>query len=316
MKTYPSLIAAIVFILTSGCPVFGQHIFWTSEGDFVSSGAGSIWTAPLDGSSRTLLYDGLNRPLSVVADPMSGMLYWAEEGIVGDSRIARAPMSGNGPVEVLYQGSFEGNAATMALHSGTGEVFWTTTFKGIYRGSADGSAAPQFLGGSSSSGYLPMTLDVTGGHLFYYAVLDRKVFRMDADGTNDVLVREEVGSEGWEVKGMTTDGGWLYYTDSVEGSVNRFSTDGTDWVTLANFGADSKLAGIAAGPDGRIYFGGSGAIWSMQPDGSGLQKILDRGTGFHGIAVVPEPRTCALILGLVAGSLILARRTLRGGRGR
>ncbi|CAH2108805.1 unnamed protein product [Euphydryas editha] len=72
-----------------------QNIYWTD------TATQRIEVARLDGSSRrTLIWQGLKKPKSIVLDPRKGYMYWSE---LGSKSIKRAAMDGSSPAVVLEQ---------------------------------------------------------------------------------------------------------------------------------------------------------------------------------------------------------------------
>ncbi|XP_022127447.2 low-density lipoprotein receptor-related protein 6 [Pieris rapae] len=91
----------------------GQNIYWTD------TAAQRIEVARLDGSSRrTLIWQGLKKPKSIVLDPRKGYMYWSE---LGSKTIKRAAMDGSA-VSVLIEGV--GRVHALAIDYERRAIYW------------------------------------------------------------------------------------------------------------------------------------------------------------------------------------------------
>ncbi|CAF4853997.1 unnamed protein product [Pieris macdunnoughi] len=91
----------------------GQNIYWTD------TAAQRIEVARLDGSSRrTIIWQGLKKPKSIVLDPRKGYMYWSE---LGSKTIKRAAMDGSA-VSVLIEGV--GRVHALAIDYERRAIYW------------------------------------------------------------------------------------------------------------------------------------------------------------------------------------------------
>ncbi|XP_068628110.1 low-density lipoprotein receptor-related protein 6 [Battus philenor] len=90
-----------------------QNIYWTD------TASQRIEVARLDGSSRrTLLWQGLKKPKSIVLDPKKGYMYWSE---LGSKNIKRAAMDGSSPTVFIEQ---VGRVHAMAIDYEKRTIYW------------------------------------------------------------------------------------------------------------------------------------------------------------------------------------------------
>ncbi|XP_039745762.1 low-density lipoprotein receptor-related protein 6 [Pararge aegeria] len=91
----------------------GQNIYWTD------TASQRIEVARLDGSSRrTLIWQGLKKPKSVVLDPKKGYMYWSE---LGSKSIKRATMDGGSPTVIFEQ---VGRVHALAIDYDKRTIYW------------------------------------------------------------------------------------------------------------------------------------------------------------------------------------------------
>ncbi|CAG9792217.1 unnamed protein product [Diatraea saccharalis] len=91
----------------------GQNIYWT---DMATQ---RIELARLDGSSRkTLIWQGLKKPKSIVLDPKKGYMYWSE---IGSRTIKRAAMDGSSPSVFVEQA---GRVHALAIDYDKRTLYW------------------------------------------------------------------------------------------------------------------------------------------------------------------------------------------------
>ncbi len=128
--------------------------------------------------------------------------------------------------------------------------------------------------------------------------------------------------------------GFLYVVDisgSTEGLYKVNPTDGT-YVEMANYATDPNFevafAGVALGPDGRVYVTGSNSTTGMgqvnsystdalHPDPQifidGSLSGLSDNAGFMAFATVPEPGVWGLAAGALGAGAVVWRRGRRAG---
>ncbi|CAG4941600.1 unnamed protein product [Colias eurytheme] len=91
----------------------GQNIYWTD------TAAQRIEVSRLDGSSRrTLIWQGLKKPKSIVLDPRKGYMYWSE---LGSKTIKRASMDGSSPTVLIEQ---VGRVHALAIDIEKRAIYW------------------------------------------------------------------------------------------------------------------------------------------------------------------------------------------------
>ncbi|XP_026326416.1 low-density lipoprotein receptor-related protein 6 [Hyposmocoma kahamanoa] len=100
--------------------VEGLAIDWSSHNIYWTDGMTQrVEVARLDGSSRrTLIWQGLKKPKSIVLDPKKGYMYWSE---LGSRSIKRAAMDGSSPTIFMEQ---VGRVHSLALDYDKRALYW------------------------------------------------------------------------------------------------------------------------------------------------------------------------------------------------
>lgn len=94
----------------------GQNIYWTEA---VTQ---RIEVSRLDGSSRrSLIWQGLKKPMRIVLDPKKGYMYWSE---IGSKTIKRAGMDGSNPTVLLDK---VGRVNSLAIDYEKRCIYWAAT---------------------------------------------------------------------------------------------------------------------------------------------------------------------------------------------
>ncbi len=276
---------------------FAQDIFWSETGGF-SSNLGAIYTAAFDGSGKTAIATGLNRPIGVALDAAGEHIYWAEDGFaMNTSRIVRADPDGSNQV-ILFSEATDGftNAQMIALDLANGHAYWTDYFLGVIRGNLDGTGYTVLGGHPDADQFTALALDLANGHIYFGDPTQLGVlFRMDFNGENRIELVRALAADGWRFNSIALDvaGGHIYYTDAGTHEIKRMDLDGGNPVALL---ADPDLNpyGIALRADQKLFWvGGIGQrLGAADVDGISnvdLQLVqLDSTTAF-GIAVMPAP---------------------------
>ncbi len=273
--------------------VVAPQIFWTETGGF-NVDAGSVWSAAFDGSGKTPIAVGLNRPIGIAVDEANSYLYWAEDGIGGQtpSRIVRARFDGSSQ-EVLFNEWEDGftNAQMLGLDAANGHVYWTDFMLGVLRGNLDGTGLT-VLGGLGSR-YTALSLDLVNGHIYYGDPMQNGVlFRCDLSGANGVELARDLAQADFRFNAIAVDvaNGFIYYTDTGTHEIKRMNLDGSSQIPLLQ---DSGLApiGVALRPDETLFWVGAGQrLGTAKADGTSgvdLTVVGIGGTPF-GVAVLSQ----------------------------
>lgn len=273
--------------------VVEPQIFWTETGGF-NVDAGSVWSAAFDGSGRTPIATGLNRPIGIAVDEINGHLYWAEDGVGLErpSRIVRARLDGTGQ-EVLFDELTDGftNAQMLALDLANGHVYWTDFMLGVLRGNLDGTGLTVLSG--LGSRYTALALDLVNQHIYYGDPMQNGVlFRCDLSGANQLELARDIAQADFRFNSIAVDAanGFIYYTDTGTHEIKRMDLNGANQAPLLQ---DSGLAplGIALRPDGTLFWVGAGQrLGTAKVDGSSAVDLSVVGIGStpFGIAVLAK----------------------------
>ncbi len=154
-----------------------QMLYWTD------SERGLVQRGPICGGPVETIAIGVE-PFGIDLDLSAGKVYWSESG-----KIRRADLNGANAQDLFtgLPGSPSG-AAGLALDVDNGKIYWmigTNTPTGlIQRGNMDGTGSPETL---LSIGQYPwdITLDVSGGKMYWTELNAMHVARADLDGAND-----------------------------------------------------------------------------------------------------------------------------------
>ncbi|CAN5171314.1 hypothetical protein BH23VER1_BH23VER1_14510 [soil metagenome] len=275
-----------------------QDIFWSETGGFAGPNLGAVYTAAFDGSGKSAIATGLNRPIGVDLDVANGHVYWAEDGFdPNTSQIVRANLDGSDPV-VLFSEAEHGftNAQMLALDLANGHVYWTDYFAGVIRGDLDGTGYTLLAAAPTADHYTALALDLANGHIYFadptqFGIL----FRSDLDGGNGVELARGLADDNWRFNSIALDvpNGHIYYTDAGTDEIKRMDLQGANQVNVLN---DPGLNpyGVTLRSDSTMFWvGGLGQrLGTAATDGFSnvnLQVVsLDSSTAF-GIAVMPAP---------------------------
>ena len=148
-------------VIIAVCPTLahGGSLYWSEFG--VSTGAGDISRADLDGTHRIPLVSGLTNPGGPALDIAGGQMYWAENGA-----IQRANLDGTGTMQVVSGQNSNGFPALDLVHR---QMYWTDGVSGgagegdIRRSNLDGSAITPLVWGLNDP--RQVKLDLTGGKM-------------------------------------------------------------------------------------------------------------------------------------------------------
>lgn len=269
------------------------EMFWTETGGWVVD-AGTVWAAAFDGSGKTPIAVGLNRPIGIAVDDTKGLVYWAEDGISGQraSRIARAGMDGSDQKE-LFNGDLLGftNAQMLELDPATGLLYWTTFTQGILQGKVDGTEY-MVLGGWAGH-YTALDLDLVNGHIYYADPMQKGIlYRCELTGANHTELVRDLATADFVFNSIAVDAanGYIYYTDTGTHEVKRMSLTGANQTTLLQDAGLTPL-GITLRPDGTLFWVGMGGrLGTAKVDGTTALNLKVVGTGGtpFGIAVVSQ----------------------------
>lgn len=270
------------------------QLFWTETGGW-DVDAGTVWAVAFDGSGKTPIAAGLNRPIGIAVDDTNGLVYWAEDGIDGQraSRIVRAGLDGSNQKE-LFNGDLLGfaNAQMLRLDVANGQLYWTTWMQGVMRGNVEMPDDYEFLGGSAGH-YTALDLDLANGSIYYADPMANGVlYRCDLTGANHEELARDLSAADFLVNSIAVDAahGYIYYTDAGTDQIKRMSLTGADQTVLLQDAGLSPL-GIALRPDGTLFWVGTGGrLGTVKVDGAtslNLKVVGIGGTPF-GIAVVSQ----------------------------
>ena len=229
----------------------------------VDAGSNALWSMNLDGSGLSLVKAGLtNTPTDLALDTVNQKIYYTtSSATTASNTIQRMDYTGNNNT-VLFTAGAGGNNATrctaLALDSLNSRIIFSDAgVKGLW--SLDLSSLTLTLVESNLTAVpLDLTLDVTN-QLIYYATSSfgqnsNTVQRVSYNGSGNSLIFTATGS--------TINGG----------------------------NGVSRCTAIEFDPSGsKLYLvdGGANALWSLNPDGTGLSPVL--------ASVLSSPRRVRLI---------------------
>jgi uncharacterized repeat protein (TIGR03803 family) len=282
----------------------GQNVFRTLKYFGQSSVDGINPAAPLMIHSNGVLYGtteqgGTNGQGTIFKLNKDGSGYAVLKSFIGNG-------DGANPVAGLLQGSDGALYGTTSWDRESGGI--VTGSGTMFRINPDGSAFQvlrHFAGGSDGANPLYGTLIQATNSLLYGTTMNGgvnsqgTVFRISQDGSNYLVIKKfGGGSEGYGPYGglIQASDGALYGTTAnggtnAQGTIFKLNLDGTGFTVLHSFsGPDGAVAyaGLIQGQDGDLYgiteaggAGGNGAIFKLNPDGTGytVLKSLDVDSG-------------------------------------
>ena len=257
----------------------GGKIYWP-----VGTSSGKIQRANLDGSNVEDLVTGLDGPFGITLDVVGGKMYWpvpASSAKLQSGKIQRANLDGSN-VEDLVTGL--GEPLDIALDLAGGKMYWVAARPGleefgkIQRADLDGSNVEDLL--TDLGVTIGIALDVPGGKMYWTA--GGGIHRANLDGSGVVEDLVEGLLRPWDVA-LDVGGGKMYWPDTNTDKIQRADLDGSNVEDLVT--GVTGLAGIT----------------------------LDFSTPPENIPTVSEWGLVAMtLLVLAAGTMIFARRSLRG----
>lgn len=254
---------------------------------------GEIQTGRGDGSDRSTLVTGINRPIGVAVDEGSSLLYWSEDGVApntdGDGAISRANLDGT-DATTLYAAA-DGDAGLdnpqhIALDPEAGLIYWVDHHTGVYRAPLDGSGPVEEVYTSSENRHTNIALDLVNDYIYFGNPETGDLWRTDLDGGNFTYSAWTL-TAAWGFNGLAIDpqAGRMYYTDL--GAIKSADFLGGNVETLAT-GLATPLS-VVLGPDDRVFFterGGQNQIGTVNTDGSGQQALLTGLDNPFGLAMI------------------------------
>lgn len=276
------------------------------------SSVGTVFKMARDGSSFSVLHSFSN---SDGASPFTGLIFGADLALYGTTSGGGAfnggtifRMAADGSAfSVLH--SFDGNGGSgplSGLVQGPGGALYGTTEYGgtsgngtVFKVAADGSSFVTLHSFDATDGMNPYAGLVDGSDGNFYGTNQNggssnagTVFRISADGSSFVVLKEFLSPDGAGPTGRLVEGpdGNFYgntYTGGVSGgwgTVFKMSADGTSFSVLRSFGysdgANPYNATLVQGVDGAFYGttsegggGRRGTVYRISADGSSFDVL-------------------------------------------
>jgi len=313
-KTTFALLTAITIGNSFVAEADAQRIVWTEAGH------GLIRSANLDGSDQQTLVT-LSQPsvFGIAADLAHGHLYWVNDAsapfvvqrsaLDGSNVVDLVPTNGGlnsttefvRPVSISLDPTGVASGGVGKMYVGEVETFY---FK---RSNLDGSNLQIFVDALGNDvGQRGVALDLDQQRMFWSNCCSEDgfvsgIYRVDLDGTGLVnLAVDEIG-RGVAYNPINDMVYWISESDDV---IERMSANG-GLSTVVVPGIDAYS--LALDPNlGKMFWGGTGGIWSSNIDGTNVTQIVSLASGtVQGIAIVPEPASIsnavvAFLVGAVA----------------
>jgi len=204
---------------------------------WIYAARGNLYKLRLDGTERTLLYNGWPESVHVVGD----WVYFSHNSPVGISKIRTdgtdfTRISTESPVFLNVVGDWMYFQYTAADSQGR-------QFTGIAKMRTDGTERTSLAEGRANS------INVVDDWIFWSS--GQGVYRMRTDGTERMQLLDAF------VNTSIVSGGWLYYSDPMR-NLFRIRVDGTENTLLGEAGAIFTVAG-----DRLFFIGDNGYVYRM-----------------------------------------------------
>ncbi len=227
-------------------PIEPGELYWSNDT--------AIRTADLDGTDPRTVIGGLNRPIGIGLDEANGHLFWAEDG---GARIMRASLDGTDPEELVDLPLQEGAAGQhLGVNLSAEKLYWAEWTRGFFSADLDGQNIEHLIEQDTNQ-TTTVAVNQATGHVYFGSAAEGSIWRVDADGGNQV----DVAELGAATYGIAIDPGSdrLYYTNFSAGVLGYFDLeDSTENELLSGLG---QPLGIAVSSDGsRVY-------WAERTDG-------------------------------------------------
>ena len=301
MNTLKIFTTIIALTTASICSSFALDIFWTN-------GTGStVRGANFDGSGVTSLFT-----FGVIMNEIDLLPSQSLMFVAGTDRVIRANLDGTGVNQFFVTGLTGARGISVDRAN---ELVYYSHDGGLSRINFNGTG--NTLISATPAGSESIRVDSANGFVYYTDDGSGQIKRINTNGTGDTVLSSDALYFNPEGIDINPDTGTIYTT-------NQGTTSNGTVVTSTLLGASPSAiitGALSHGPEdvavdtinNKIYLtvststsGSTGVIASADLDGSNLNTSFITGefNDVQGIAVIPEPRTYALLFGL--GALLVA----------
>ena len=268
-------VATLAFTIT----VAHAMVYWVD----IEDGAGTIWSAHLDGSNakRLVTVSGAE-PHGIALDVPGGKMYWVE---LTPGKVRRANLDGSGEEDLVSDGS--SRPRSIALDVTGGKMYWTDNgTHSVRHANLDGSGVEDIVTGLAYG--TAIALDLTDGMMYWIDDAADKIQRanLDGSGIRDIVISNLAAPHGLAVD---HDSGKLYWTHRRTGEITRANLDGS--------GIESIVIDESAGEPNEIDLDlinqkmywteqeAGGTVRRANLDGSNIETLVSGLTEPYGIAL-------------------------------
>jgi hypothetical protein len=265
------------------------RVYWTEWVSYNPS-ASRIARADVDGGTIETLVDGLQEGVGakdLAIDAHAGKLYFANPAA---ARLERVNLDGSDRETLLE----DVHPVGLGLDLGAGRIYWTDytySHPRICRAGLDGSGLEQLVETGDGCVLEGLVLDLAAGHVYWAERMAQHIKRANLDGSGAITLltcSDGIGHP-W---GLALAAGRLYWASDE--AILSANLDGEDLQTVID-GLSGEPRSLEYDLDAnQLYwvtggFGGT-AIQRMNPDGTGLETLLDGLNYGYGLALEPgEP---------------------------
>lgn len=308
IKKPRTIFSVLGIVLLSFSNALAFDIYWTT------GLTGQVQATNYDGSgTSTLLTFGVTmRGIDLL--PSANKLY-----VAGNDRILYADLDGSNMNQFFVTGLTA--AQGLAVDRVNSKIYFSSA-SGISRiDVTTGTTITPTLVTSSGGSTEAIALDVANQHIYFLEESDDSLRRIGFDGTGETTL--VTAGNLFNPEGLSLDlaNQFIYVVNqgaASNGNIVRYDFSGNFIDTVVSNVPTAGPEGVAASSaQGKIYFtasDGGGQIRSADLDGSNLNNTFVTGLGaadVQQIALVPEPRTYALIAAILVLGLAVGSRAFR-----
>lgn len=237
---------------------------------FIEYGFDVMNKLALDGTGNVATFLDLTGMAGVGLDydATAGKIYFSDFQEADAGKIWRVNLDGS-ELEPIVTGITDPYG--IAVDATNEKVYWTDDAGNISRTNLDGSNAEIGIVNIEGGGMRAIDLDVENNKMYFYEVIEEKIYVADLDGSNPTVLIP--GVYGYALK-VDTENDKIYFDDQNTETLIKANLDGTGLETFDDNG--SRIYGMDIDyEEGILYWSGrdSGQITKANLDGSGKEVL-------------------------------------------
>ncbi len=294
-------------LLLLACFVFhhslwGYLLFWTDDTD------GTVSRYDTSDDSVTTIVSSLTSPAGVDVDEVNSRIFFGHNA--GFSRT-----SFDGSNRVNFGGSQ--TPYGVKLDDTPTYLYFANSFNSVKRiRISDSSLETLFT--SNANGVSDVAIDDSGDLLYWVSRNTGEVARGDETGSGSPTVLFDRPTDTVNFVEIDVAAGLIFWTEASGSEIYKANLDGTGTpAVIRDLGAGAQTAGLALVTADEVVFvadSANGNIYRMDYNGNNINTVVTGLSEPTGLAYIPESEYYAVLIGLVALGVVIARRRFSEGR--